>query len=158
MNRTDNLIAMQTVIYNFKKYFKLNIILSFGLIFLVTSCFYSGKYIATYTIQNKQTDKNAKEISIDFINQLADKNYLTKDSKFNGIDTLGFYGQPYHYFKFWFEQIDSNTNVKLDYHGFGVYGSRQKQPYRDLFVELNDFMKTNFIIIKQDIKEENKGK
>ncbi|WP_125869929.1 hypothetical protein [Williamwhitmania taraxaci] len=149
-------MTKQTVIYNFRKCFKLNIILSFGLIFLMTSCFYSGKYFASYTVQNKQTDKNAKVISIDFLNQLADKNSLTKDSKFDGIDTLGFYGQPYHYFKFWFEQIDSNTIVKLDY--YGVYGSRKNQPYRDLFSELNDFMKTNFIIIEQDIKEENNAK
>ena len=147
---------MQTTIYNFRKYFKLNKILPLGLIFILTSCFYSGKYIATYTIQNKQTDKNAKEISIDFINQLADKNSLSNDPKFNGIDTLGFFGQPYHYFKFWFEQRDSNTIVKLDY--YGTFGSRKNQPYRDLFNELNDLMKANFIILEQDIKEENNAR
>lgn len=147
---------MQTIISNFRKYFKLSNILPLGLIFLMTSCFYSGKYIAGYTVQNRQEDQNAKEISIDFINQLATKNSLSKDPKFNGIDTLGFYGQPYHYFKFWFEQRDSNTIVKLDY--YGNFGSRKNQPYRELFIELNDFMKANFIIIDHDIKEENNAR
>jgi hypothetical protein len=147
---------MQTIIGNFRKYFKFSKILPLGLIFLLTSCFYSGKYIATYTVQNRQADQNAKEISIDFINQLADKNSLSKDPKFNGIDTLGFYGQPYHYFKFWFEQRDSSTIVKLDY--WGTFGNRKNQPYKDLFNELNDFMKMNFIIVEQDIKEDNNSK
>jgi hypothetical protein len=122
----------------------------------MTSCFYSGKYIATYNVKNRQVDQNTKEISIDFINQLADKNSLTKDTKFNGIDTLGYYGQPYHYFKFWFEQRDSSTIFKLDY--WGTFGSRKKQPYKDLFLELNDFMNENFIILEQDIKEEYNAK
>ncbi len=139
-----------------EKYFKLSRIMPLGLIFLMTSCFYSGKYIATYTIQNKQTDKNVKEISIDFINQLADKNSLSKDPKFNGIDTLGFYGQPYHYFKFWFEKGDFSTDVKLDY--WGTFGSRKKIPYKDLFNEMNEFMEANFIIIEQEINEENNSK
>jgi hypothetical protein len=147
---------MQTIIYNFRKHFKLNKILPLGLIFLLTACFYSGKYIGTYTVKNQQTEKNAKEISIDFINQLAVKNSLSIDPKFNGIDTLGFFGQPYHYFKFWFEQKDSNTIIKFDY--YGVYGSRKNQPYHDLFKELNDFMKANFVIIEQDIKEDNNAK
>ena len=149
-------MKMKITINKFKQYLKLGKILPLGLIFIMTSCFYSGKYLATYSVQNKQADKNVKEISINFINQLADKNSLSKDPKFNGIDTLGFYGQPYHYFKFWFEQGDSSTIVKLDY--WGTFGSRKNQPYKDLFNELNDFMKANFIIIEQDVKEENNVK
>jgi hypothetical protein len=147
---------MQTPIDYFRKQFKLNQILSLGLVFSLTSCFYSGKYIAIYTVQNKQIDKSAKEISIDFIHQLAEKHSLSNDPKFNGIDTLGFFGQPYHYFKFWFEQKDSSAIVKLDYHG--VFGSRKDQPYREVFIDFNDFLKTNFIIIDQEIYEENNTK
>ena len=130
----------------------LKIILPVGLFFLLTSCFYSGKYLATYTIQNK----NNKAISIDFINKLADKYALSKDSKYNGIDTLGFYGDPYHYFKFWFEQKDTNTILKLDY--VGTFGKRKNKPYKNLFNEFNVFLKENFIIIEQDIKEENNSR
>jgi hypothetical protein len=36
-----------------------------------------------------------------------------------------------------------------------MYGSRKNQPYRKLFEELDNFMKTKFIIIEQDIKDEN---
>lgn len=139
------------------RHLTLKIILLLGLFFLLTSCFYSGKYIATYTVQNKNKDKNTREITIDYINQLADKNSLSKDPKFNGIDTLGFYGQPYHYFKFWFEQKDTtNTIVKLDY--WGTFGSRKKKPYKDFFNELDTFMQKNFIIIEHEIKEENNSK
>jgi hypothetical protein len=133
---------------------KLNLIkfLPIGLIFLLTSCIYSANYIATYTVQ----DKNTKEVSINFINQLADNNSLSKDNKYNGIDTLGFYGRPYHYFKFWFEQKDTNILVKLDY--WGNFSSRKNKPYQEFFIELNDFMNNNFIIIEQNIKEENNSK
>jgi len=129
----------------------LKIFMPLGIIFILTSCVYSAKYVATYTVQDK--NKNTKEITIKFINQLADKNSLSKDTKYNGIDTLGFYGRPYHYFKFWFDQKDNNVVVKLDY--WGNFGSRKNKPYQDFFNELNDFMKENFIIIEQDIKEEN---
>lgn len=53
----------------------------------MTSCFYSGKFVFTYTVKYKHTGENVKEISIDFINQLADKNFLSKDANFNGTDT-----------------------------------------------------------------------
>lgn len=147
---------MRTTIYKIRHYLKLNKILPFGFILLLTSCFYSGKYLATYTVQSKQTDKDVKEISIDFINQLADKNSLSKDSSFKGIDTLGFYGQPYHYFKFWFEERDSITVVKVDY--WGTFGNRKHKPYADLFNELNEFMKEYFLLIEENIKEENNAK
>lgn len=148
---------MQTMFNKLGRHLTLKIILLLGLFFLLTSCFYSGKYIATYTVQNKNKDKNTREITIDYINQLADKNSLSKDPKFNGIDTLGFYGQPYHYFKFWFEQKDTtNTIVKLDY--WGTFGSRKKKPYKDFFNELDTFMQKNFIIIEHEIKEENNSK
>jgi hypothetical protein len=128
-------------------------ILSLGLIFLLSSCVYSAKYLASYSVQNKITDNETKEISIDFFNQLADKYSLSKDAKYNGNDTIGYFGRPYHYFKFWFEQRENTTIVILDY--WGMYGSRKNQPYRKLFEELDNFMKTKFIIIEQDIKDEN---
>jgi hypothetical protein len=126
------------------------------LIFLFTSCMYSAKHIATYTIRNKNAEKDTKELSVEFINQLAERNHLSKDPKYNGIDTIGFFGKPYHYFKFWFEEIDNNLMVKLDY--WGNYGSKRNKPYSDLFVELHDFMETNFIILEHEIKEETSSK
>ncbi len=147
---------MQTVFNKLKQHLTLKVILPLSFSFLLTSCFYSGKYIAAYSVQDKNKDKNTREITIDFINQLADKYALSNDSEFNDIDTLGFFGQPYHYFKFWFEQKDTNTIVKLDY--WGTFGSRKKKPYKDFFNELDDFMKETFIIIDQDVKEENNSK
>lgn len=125
-----------------------------GFIFQLSYCLYSGKYNAAYTVQDKI--KKTREITINFINQIADKNSLTKDPKYNGIDTLGFYGRPYHYFKFWFDQNKNNTVVKLDY--WETFGSRKNKPYQEFFNELNDFMKEYFIIIEQNIKEENNSR
>jgi len=62
------------------------------IILFLSSCLYSTKYIANYTVQNKSTEKSIKDVSIGFINQLAQKNQLRKDSTLKGTDTLGFYG------------------------------------------------------------------
>jgi len=123
----------------------------------MTSCgIYSAKYEATYTLQNTENNENTRKSSIDFINYLAGKNSLTKDSRFNNTDTLAFYGRPYHHFKFWFEQKDNNQVFRFDY--WGMYGNRKKPLYRDLFKELDDFLNINFIILEQSIKDENDSK
>lgn len=126
-------------------------VLLLALSLLLSSCFYSGKQQATYTIKPKGND--ARTQAIGFINQLAVQNALTKDPQYNGYDTLGFYGKPYHYFKFWFEQHDTTLVLKMDYSG--SFGSRKNKPYKDFFIALNTFMEENFIIIEQHIKEEN---
>jgi hypothetical protein len=134
---------------------KVNFLL--GILFLMTSCgFYSAMYKATYTIQSTKNSENTREISIDFINNLADKNSLSKDTRYNDTDTLAFFGKPYHYFKFWLEQNDSNTVFNLDY--WGMFGSRKIIHYSNLFNELNNFVNINFIILEQDIKEKNNAK
>ena len=128
-----------------------------GILFLLTSCgFYSAKYVATYTLKDTKSNEETREISHNFINSLADKNSLSKDSRFNETDTLAFFGKPYHYFKFWLEQKDNNYVFKLDY--WGMYGSRKRIPYRNLFDELNEFLNSNFTILEQDIKDVNNAK
>jgi hypothetical protein len=127
--------------------------IAFGMLLLLTSC-YSTKYLATYAVQSKTT--NTIEVSTKFIDKLADKNELTKDNKFIGTDTLGFYGKPYHYFTFSFEQKDSQTIIKLDY--WGTYGSRRNPPYRDLLQNITDSIQANFTLLDKDIKEQNNAK
>ena len=123
----------------------------------MTSCgFYSATYVATYTLKDTVNSENTREISIDFINNLADKNALSKDTRYNGTDTLAFFGKPYHYFKFWLEQKDNNQIFQLDY--WGMFGSRKKIPYRGLFNELDDFFSANFVVLERDIKDENNAK
>jgi hypothetical protein len=119
-------------------------------------CLYSTKYIANYTVQNKSTEKSIKDVSIGFINQLAQKNQLRKDSTLKGTDTLGFYGSPYHYFKFWFEQQNNQITIKLNYDG--SFGSRKNPPYRSFLQNLNDSILANFTLINIDIKETNNAK
>ena len=145
------------MIDTFRKFFRFGKILPLGTLFLMASCgFYSATYVATYTLQNKKTNEDTKEISIDFINTLADKNSLSKDPRYNDTDTLAFFGRPYHYFKFWFEQKDNDPVFKLDY--WGMFGSRKNIPYANLFNELNGFLNENFVVIEQEIKEENNAK
>jgi hypothetical protein len=117
----------------------------------LSSCFYSTKYIATYTFQDNSKESNSKEIAARFIKQLAEKNQLIKDNTFNVSDTLGFYGRPYHYFKFWFEQQNNQFTIKLNYDG--SFGSRKNPPYQSLLENLRDSIHTNFILLKSDVKE-----
>ena len=131
------------MIDRFRKIFRFGIILTMGTLFLMTSCgIYSATYVATYTLQNKKTSKETRDISIDFINNLAGKNSLSKDLKYNDTDTIAFFGRPYHYFKFWFEQKNNNSVLKLDY--WGMFGSKKSTPYANLFIELNGFLNENF--------------
>jgi hypothetical protein len=87
---------------------------------------------------------------------LAQKNQLRKDSTLKGTDTLGFYGSPYHYFKFWFEQQNNQITIKLNYDG--SFGSRKNPPYRSFLQNLNDSILANFTLINIDIKETNNAK
>lgn len=122
----------------------------------LSSCFYSTKYIATYTFQNNSKESNSKEIASKIINQLAQKNQLSKDPTFNSTDTLGFYGSPYHYFKFWFEQQNNQFKIRLNYDG--SFGSRKNPPYRSFLQNLSDSIQANFTLINSDIKETNNAK
>ena len=131
-------------------------LLTFGILLILTSCFYTGKYFATYTVQNRNKDIGIRENSINFINQLADKNSLKKDPKYNEFDTLGFFGQPYHYFKFWFEEKDTIIIIKFDY--WGTLESRSKNRYKDLFKEFNNFMNENFIILEEEFNDESNSR
>lgn len=140
----------------FRQFFTLRHSIAFGLLLLLSSCFYSTRYIATYTVKSKTTATNTRDISVNFINQLADKNGLTKDPKFLGSDTLGFYGRPYHYFTYTFEQKNTETTIKLDY--WGMYGSRSNPPYRDLLQNISDSIQTNLTLVDKDIKELNNAK
>lgn len=122
----------------------------------LSSCFYTTKYIATYTFQNNSKESNSKEIASKIINQLAQKNQLSKDPTFNSTDTLGFYGSPYHYFKFWFEQQNNQFTIRLNYDG--SFGSRKNPPYRSFLQNLSDSIQANFTLINSDIKETNNAK
>ncbi|MFY8020810.1 MAG: hypothetical protein ACOVP1_06420 [Bacteroidia bacterium] len=87
---------------------------------------------------------------------MAEKNQLIKDNTFKGIDTLGFYGRPYHYFKFWFEQQNNQFTIKLNYNG--SFGSRKNPPYRSFLQNVSDSIQSNFTLINSDIKETNNAK
>ena len=151
------IIEMKITKDKHKKVSWINKTLSVGMLFLMTSCgFYSATYVATYTLKDTKNREDTEEILINYVNNLPEKNYLSKDSKFDGTDTLAFYGKPYHYFKFWLEQKDNNSVFKLDY--WGMYGSRKRIPYRNLFDELNEFLNTNFTVLEQDIKDVNNAK
>lgn len=136
--------------------FGISNIFAFVMILSLSSCFFTTKYIATYTFQNNSKESNSKEIATRIIKQLAEKNQLIKDNTFKGTDTLGFYGRPYHYFKFWFEQQDNQFTIKLNYDG--SFGSRKNPPYRSFLQNVGDSIQANFTLINSDIKETNNAK
>ncbi len=122
---------------------------------LISSCFHSKNYQATFTIQNTNPEYNTKDLSVNIINQLAEQNELTKDPKYAGTDTIGYFGRPYHYFKFWVEPTNNPKMIKLDY--WGMYSNKKKPPYQDFLNILTDSLRSNFTIIDQNIKETKKG-
>ncbi len=118
----------------------------------LSSCFYQVTYFASYDIRNKGTYNKSKAVSVNLINNLADKYNLRKEEKNYGTDTLGFTGDPYHWFKFIIIQKDSiNSTIRLEYGG--AFGSRRKPPYKNMLYSLTDSIRTNFVIVKQDIRE-----
>lgn len=130
---------------------RISILIALMILLSLSSCFYTTKYIASYTVQNKSTVKNTNDISVKIINQLAGKYQLIKDSAYLSTDTLGFYGRPYHYFKFWFEHQNNQFIIKLNYEG--SYGSRRNPPYRRFLQDINENIQANFFVIDRDIKE-----
>jgi hypothetical protein len=121
-----------------------------GTLLVAISACDSIRYIAQYDIQSKGQANSQRQTAEKFINQLADKYELKADTKYNNTDTLGYYGKPYHYFRFSFEnkgQMDGT--ITLDYWG----GPARTNTYRELLNALTDSVQTNFILLKKDIKE-----
>lgn len=131
-------------------------VLTIGFALLLTSCMYSGKYVASYAVDTDISCKEMKDVSIDYINQLADKYALDNiEPQYNASDTLIFYGQPYHSFKFWFEK-EEKCILKVSY--YGVFGNRRQDPYADFFFELDAFMKENFANVEVQVDKESNAK
>ena len=121
-----------------------------GTLLVTTFACHSIHYIATYDIQNKRPENSQRQTAEKFINHLANKYDLTEDKKYNNTDTLGYFGRPYHYFKFTFDNKGQTDGaITLDYWGM----SSRKNTYRELLNALTDSIQTNFIILKKDIKE-----
>lgn len=122
----------------------------FGLLLLITSCSYSISYRATYTIQN--SSPNIQELLRNDIQKLADNNKLSEDNRYFNTDTIGYYGKPYHYFKFWIEKKDSLTLLNLYYWGTSI-GSG-KPTYDSFLTNLNDSIQSKYTPISKDAKQD----
>ncbi len=126
------------------------------LLFLLSSC-YSTHYTASYSVQNVTSASETKDVAMELINKLANKNDLLKDDKFNNTDTLGFFGMPYHYFKFWIEDHKELTYIVIDYHG-SFHGIKGKSPYEDFLNNITDSIREKFILTSFGCEQETNGK
>jgi hypothetical protein len=133
-----------------------NIILIFSISTVLTSCFYSTKYIAKYNISptksNEQTILDIRET----INNLSQEYNLMVDNKFSQTDTLGYFGDPYHYFKFWTSSKDSIIRLNLDYHG--QFGKRKSPPYDTFLSQLTVILNQNFSVTLYEVDEKSNRK
>ena len=117
-------------------------LLNLGILFGLSSCFYSTTCIVKYDIENSSNSEQTRTEIYQQINKLASEYQLLKDNKFSDTDTLGFFGDPYHYFKFWTNNNDSMLTLNLDYGG--SFGSRKKPPYDNLLSQLTDSINQHF--------------
>ena len=121
-----------------------------GTLLIFASACHTIQYTARYDVKSKDSINSQRQTAEKFINRLADKYDLTEDKKYNNTDTLGYYGDPYHYFKFTFDNKGlTNGTITLDYWGM----SSRKNRYKEFLTTLTDSIQTNFILLKQDIKE-----
>lgn len=122
----------------------------------LTSCLYSTRYVATYEIQPtvniNQTDIEIRET----VNKLSGEHKLTTDDKYNQTDTLGYFGKPYHYFKYWTSKQD--TVIKLTLHYNGVFGNQSHPPYETMLEQLTADLKNQFNVLDSEIDEESNKK
>jgi len=107
--------------------------------------------MASYKVKNKNEEFSVKSRAFSIINQIAEANQLKPDKKYIHTDTLGFFGQPYHYFKFWIVPEKEFTIINFDY--WGTHTNRKKTTYQNFFNQTTDSLKTNFILLEK--KENN---
>lgn len=122
----------------------------------MTSCFYSTKYVAEYKIRTKadinETEKQIKNV---VINLFQDYELMT-DNKYKETDTLGYFGNPYHYFKYWTFKNDSIITLTLNYNG--AFGNRKQPPYDHMLNQLSDQLAHKFKVLSTEINEESNRK
>jgi hypothetical protein len=78
------------------------------------------------------------------------------DNKFSQTDTLGYFGDPYHYFKFWTSSKDSIIRLNLDYHG--QFGKRKSPPYDTFLSQLTVILNQNFSVTLYEVDEKSNRK
>ena len=122
----------------------------------LSSCFYSTKYVAEYKIRPhvniNETDKEIKSS----IHKLSKDHELLTDKKYNQTDTLGYFGTPYHYFKFWTSKQDSVITLTIKYNG--AFGIRKSPPYQNMLNQLSDNLSSEFNLLESEINEESNRK
>ena len=133
-----------------------NIILTLYLSIGLSSCLYQTSYLAKYDIKNSSNSGQSKIEIREQINRLSIEHQLQKDNKFIGTDTLGFFGSPYHYFKFWTSNNDSIMTLNLKYNG--NFGSKKNPPYGNLLSQLTDSLNQIFNVTNIEIIEESNRK
>lgn len=122
----------------------------------MTSCFYSTKYVAEYQIKtNPDISETQKEIENIVVNLSEDYELMT-DKKYNETDTLGYFGNPYHYFKYWTSKQDTVISLTLNYNG--VFGKRKQPPYESMLNQLTDDLNDKFKVLDLEVLEKSNRK
>ncbi len=122
----------------------------------MTSCFYSTKYVAEYKIRNNaKTNETRKKIENVIINLSEDYELMT-DKKYYETDTLGYFGNPYHYFKYWTSKQDTVISLTLNYNG--AFGKRKQPPYESMLNQLTNDLNAQFRVLDLEISEKSNGK
>ena len=122
-------------------------------IFGLSSC-RTISYVAEYEITCVDTTISNRELTERIFMHLADEHGLSLNDKYKESDTLGYFGRPYHSFRFIYtDSVANNGTVRLDY--WDYYGLKER-PYTSLLSNLTDSIEANFIIKTKTITETKK--
>lgn len=122
----------------------------------LSSCFYSTKYVVKYDI-NTKTDINQTELDIrEVVKSISSQHDLLLDEKYDQTDTLGYFGSPYHYFKYWTSTKDTTIRLTLNYNG--SFGKQKSPPYENMLNQLTEDLNRKFIVHNIEIHEKSNRK
>lgn len=117
----------------------------------LSSCFYSTNYVAKYDITPTSTvdrvDAEIRETIIAFSEEYS----LVSDEKYQQTDTLGFFGQADHYFKYWTTKQGNTIRLMVNY--TGSMGGKQQPSYDKMLNQLTEHLNLKYNVSTTEISE-----
>jgi hypothetical protein len=122
----------------------------------LSSCIYSTKYVATYSVEPQITLESTATQLKGIVAKLADDQDLKPKAKKSDVNTQVFNGKTCHKFKFTTSEADTATVLTLNYRG--LFGSRETPPYDTFLINLTDSINASFSSVTFEATEKSNRK
>ena len=126
------------------------------MLFGLSSCIYSTKYVATYAVEPQITAESTATQLKGIVAKLADDQGLKLKPNKSDINTQVFKGKTCHKFKFTTSEADTATILTLNYRG--LFGSRETPPYDTFLISLTDSINASFSSVTFEATEKSNRK